>query len=93
MTTLEKLYERYMVDENGAYVESEQELQADAALYNLLKKLLVPDIANTEINLLDDAIVEYGLAAKKFGFQEGFMLAMGLVMECRADGAVLMENR
>lgn len=83
MTTLEKLYERYMVDENGTYLESEQELQADAVLDKLLKKVLVPDIAHADCNSLDDAIVEYGVAAKKFGFQEGFKLAMGLVIECK----------
>ena len=82
MTTLEKLYERYMIDENGAYLESEQELTADAVLDKLLKKDLLPDIANADRNAVDDAIVEYGLAAKKFGFQEGFKLAIGLAMEC-----------
>lgn len=92
MTTLEKLYERYMVDENGSYLESEQELTADAVLDKLLKKVLIPGIAHADRNSLDDAIVEYGLAAKKFGFQEGFKLAMNLAMECRGNNIEIVEN-
>lgn len=82
MSTFDKLYEKYMVDEMGFYMESEQEKEADRKLEQVLKRVLPGDIGNQDSNDLDDAIVDYVLASKRFGFQEGFKLAIGLVMEC-----------
>ncbi len=88
MTMLDKLYERYMTDEMGGCVESEQEKEADKKLSQILKRVLPTDVSCQDSNDLDDAVVDVIVAAKKFGFEEGFKLAMGLAMECKG-----MENQ
>ncbi len=91
MMMLEKLYERYMMDEMGGWLENKQEQEADQQLAKLLEKVIPADVSNQDRNAIDDAIVEYALASKKFGFEEGFKLAMCLAMECKESSASVLE--